>query len=138
MTTPFDRNRVSRRALLRAMAALASAAALPTLGTGRARAQMPDLPPNFGKGRSVAIIGAGVAGLTAGWLLAKNNFSVTIYEADIRYGGRSLTPRPILPAYKKWWFSKYNPDGLFPEMYVSSYKEDSRSPDPTLQVCRFE
>lgn len=138
MTTPFDRNRVSRRTLLRAMAALASAAALPALGTRRARADAPDLPANFGKGRTVAIIGAGVAGLTAGWKLANAGFNVTIYEADNRYGGRSLSPRPIRPEYRSWWFNKYNPDRLFPEMYVSEYKEDSRSPDPVPQVCRFD
>src|SRR5262245_14703304 len=94
MTTSFDRHRLSRRTLLRAMAALAGAAALPTLDTRRACAQMPDLPPDFGKGRTVAIIGAGVAGLTAGWKLANKGFSVTIYEGDSRYGGRSLTLRP--------------------------------------------
>ena len=138
MTTAFDRHRISRRTLLRAMAALAGAAALPTLDTRRARADMPDLPANFGKGRTVAIIGAGVAGLTAGWKLANAGFSVTIYEGNSRYGGRSLTPRPIRPEYRKWWFDKYNPDRLFPEMYVSEYKEDSRSPDPVPQICRFD
>src|SRR5215469_18958640 len=125
MTITFDRHRISRRTLLRAMAALAGAAALPTLGTRRARAEMPDLPANFGKGRTVAIIGAGVAGLTAGWKLANAGFNVTIYEGDSRYGGRSLTPRPMRAEYRKWWFDKYNPDGLFPEKYVSEYKEDS-------------
>jgi monoamine oxidase len=120
------------------MAALAGAAALPTLDTRRARADMPDLPTNFGKGRTVTIIGAGVAGLTAGWKLANKGFSVTIYEGNSRYGGRSLTPRPIRDEYRKWWFDKYNPDRLFPEMYVSEYKEDWGSPDPVPQICRFD
>lgn len=71
-------------------------------------------------------------------ILARNGFKVTILEADNRYGGRSLTARPIRPAYRDWWFSKYNPNRLFEKMYVSEYREDDRSPDPSPQVCRFE
>ena len=112
---------VSRRFLMRAMSALAGAAALPPMLPRRAHAAMPDLPANFGKGRTVAIVGAGVAGLTAGWKLANAGFKVTIYEGDSRYGGRSLTPRPIRAEYRKWWFDKYNPERLFPNMYVSEY-----------------
>jgi monoamine oxidase len=106
---------------------------------------MPRLPPNFGNGRSVAVIGAGMAGLTAGWMLANAGFKVTIYEADSRYGGRSLTVRPDDSngqggRYKAWWFQKYNPERLFPAMYASRYKED-KAPDggsPNVeQVCRF-
>ena len=120
------------------MTALAGAAALPTLGARRALATMPDLPANFGKGRSIAIVGAGVAGLTAGWKLANAGFKVTIYEGDSRYGGRSLTPRPVRAAYRDWWFNKYNPERLFPNMYVSTYHEDERSPDPAPQICQFD
>jgi monoamine oxidase len=43
-------------------------------------------PSNF-KGR-VAIIGAGAAGLYAGYLLQKSNIDYTIYEASDRIGGR--------------------------------------------------
>src|SRR6266513_1015230 len=43
---------------------------------------------------AVAIIGAGPAGLTAGYLLAKNEVEVTILEADPVYvGGISRTAR---------------------------------------------
>src|SRR5437764_15494834 len=42
--------------------------------------------------KSVAIIGAGPAGLTAAYLLAKNNIPVTVLEADPQYvGGISKT-----------------------------------------------
>lgn len=136
--TQFDTHALSRRSLLRAMTALTGAVALPTLGPRRAHAAMPDLPANFGKGRSIAIVGAGVAGLTAGWKLANAGFKVTIYEGDSRYGGRSLTPRPVRGAYRDWWFNKYNPERLFPAMYVSEYHEDARSPDPAPQICRFD
>lgn len=135
----FEGGAVSRRFVLRALsAALASAAVPSPFGGGRVRASVPMLPPNFGRGRSVVIVGAGVAGLTSGMILSRHGFKVTILEADNRYGGRSLTPRPVQQAYRDWWFNKYNPQRLFPQMYVSEFREDLRSPDPALQVCRFE
>jgi len=135
----FSPKYVSRRGLLRSMTALAGLAAL-GLGTrpARAFAVPPVLPPDFGRGRTVAIVGAGVAGLTAGWMLANAGFAVTVYEADSRYGGRSLTPRPERPEYREWWFGKYNPGKLFPGMYVSEYHETGATPVPQTQVCRFD
>ena len=141
----LDPGRLSRRSLLRALAASAGAAALPPLGMRPARAETPDLPRNFGKGRTVAVVGAGMAGLTAGYRLAKAGFQVTIYEADRRYGGRSLTVRPDdrngqNGAYRRWWFNKYNPQALFPAMYVSRYQEDKAAPggSPNVeQICLF-
>lgn len=135
----YEPRRFSRRFLLQALAALTTTATFPALGTRRADAATPLLPPDIGRGRTVAIIGAGVAGLTAGWVLARHGFVVTIYEADNRYGGRSLTPRPVRKEYRDWWFAKYDPDRRFPQMYVSEYQEDpARSPDPLPQVCRFD
>ncbi|MGE0754012.1 MAG: flavin monoamine oxidase family protein [Alphaproteobacteria bacterium] len=40
---------------------------------------------------SVAVIGAGVAGLTAAYKLSKKGFAVTVYEASQRIGGRIYT-----------------------------------------------
>jgi len=134
----FDPKYISRRTLLRSMTALAGTAALMPWAVRRARAAVPDLPPNFGRGRTVAIIGAGVAGLTAGWKLANAGFAVTIYEADSRYGGRSLTPRPVRKKYREWWFDRYNPRRLFPQMYVSEYHETGDTPVPQTQVCEFD
>ncbi|MBO0661765.1 FAD-dependent oxidoreductase [Jiella sp. MQZ9-1] len=134
---------LNRRAMLHAMTALAGAAALspPLLGSRPARAAelppKPDLPKDFGKGKSVAILGAGVAGLTAAYTLAGFGFKVQVFEADSRYGGRSLTARPSNEDYKAWWFSKYDPDKLFPAMYVDRYQERPDSPAPDLQVCEF-
>jgi monoamine oxidase len=136
----LDPGRLSRRLLLRMMGALAGAAVLPPLGMRPAQAQMPDLPRDFGKGRTVAIVGAGVAGLTAGYVLARSGYQVTIYEAGRHYGGRSLTVRPDDAAYRRWWFNKYNPQPLFPAMYVSRYKEDKAAPGGTPnveQICEF-
>jgi monoamine oxidase len=50
------------------------------------------LPP-AGQPRNVAIVGAGVAGLVAGSLLAQAGNAVTIYEASNRVGGRIMTVR---------------------------------------------
>jgi monoamine oxidase len=137
----FDPRRLSRRSLLGAMAALAGTAALPR-GIGLAHAANFNLPTDCGRGRSVAIIGAGMAGLTAGWKLANSGFRVTIYEADSRYGGRSLTVRPDDDngqngAYRQWWLTKYNPENLFPAMYVSRYEEDRGPNREVQQICRF-
>jgi thioredoxin reductase len=43
---------------------------------------------NNGNGRRVAIVGAGVAGLTAAELLAKRGFNVSIYEKAAEVGGQ--------------------------------------------------
>jgi thioredoxin reductase len=48
-----------------------------------------------GNGRKVLIIGAGVAGLTAGELLAKRGFDVTVLEKEDEVGGQlNLAKRP--------------------------------------------
>ncbi len=41
--------------------------------------------------KKIAIVGAGVGGLTAGALLAKKGYSVTIFEKEKYVGGRALT-----------------------------------------------
>lgn len=46
---------------------------------------------NKTKSRSIAIIGAGIAGLTAGALLLKKGYRVTIYEKQNVLGGRALS-----------------------------------------------
>ena len=51
------------------------------------------LPPNEGKPKHVIVVGAGIAGLTAGLLLKQAGHKVTILEAQHRVGGRILTHR---------------------------------------------
>jgi len=139
----LSRRSLSRRALLRGAIALAGACAAPPLLTGYREAKAayrtsrPDLPPDFGGGRTVAIVGAGVTGLTAAYTLARAGFRVAVFEAEDRYGGRSLTPRPADEKYRDWWFSKYDPEKLFPRMYADRYRERPESPAPELQVCTF-
>ncbi len=74
---------LSRRKVLTGMAAIALAR--------QARADM--------AGKSVAVIGAGMAGLAAGGALARVGADVTIYEARGRIGGRVFTSTlwPDLP-----------------------------------------
>jgi monoamine oxidase len=53
----------------------------------------PDLPRSIGRGQSVVILGAGIAGMTAAYELSRAGYSVTLLEAKKRSGGRSLTVR---------------------------------------------
>jgi monoamine oxidase len=51
------------------------------------------LPQRSGSGRSVVILGAGIAGLVSAYELQRANYRVTILEARDRIGGRSWTIR---------------------------------------------
>jgi len=53
----------------------------------------PSLAPESGKGIRIVILGAGMAGLTAGYELRKAGYDVTILEARDRVGGRNWTIR---------------------------------------------
>jgi monoamine oxidase len=55
--------------------------------------ELPNLPPDFGKGKKVVILGAGIAGLVAAYELRKAGFTVTVLEARNRPGGRSWSVR---------------------------------------------
>ncbi|RZM25240.1 MAG: FAD-dependent oxidoreductase, partial [Sphingomonas sp.] len=67
--------------------------ALGIAGNVAAAAPMPDLPAGFGKGRSVIVLGAGIAGLVAAYELQQAGFDVTVLEARDRVGGRNWTVR---------------------------------------------
>src|SRR5882762_6073897 len=54
---------------------------------------LPQLAADFGKGKKVVILGAGIAGLVAAYELRKAGFTVTILEARNRPGGRSWSVR---------------------------------------------
>jgi monoamine oxidase len=51
------------------------------------------LPQTLGKGKSVVILGAGIAGLVSAWELSKAGYTCTILEARGRAGGRNWTIR---------------------------------------------
>jgi monoamine oxidase len=52
-----------------------------------------DWPPNVGAGKSVTILGAGIAGMTTALEMAKLGYSCTIIEARSSAGGRVRTVR---------------------------------------------
>jgi monoamine oxidase len=55
--------------------------------------ELPSLPADFGKGKKVVILGAGIAGLVSAYELRKAGFTVTVLEARNRPGGRSWSVR---------------------------------------------
>ena len=54
---------------------------------------LPQLAADFGKGKNVVILGAGIAGLVSAYELRKAGFACTILEARSRPGGRNWTVR---------------------------------------------
>lgn len=67
--------------------------ALGLLHAPPATAQQFGIPSAHGKNRSVVILGAGIAGLVAGYELKKAGWNVTVVEASRRVGGRAWTIR---------------------------------------------
>src|SRR4051812_22708567 len=52
-----------------------------------------ELPRSAGNGRSVVVLGAGIAGLVSAYELGRAGYRVTVLEARNRIGGRSWTIR---------------------------------------------
>jgi monoamine oxidase len=73
----------------------ATFAAMQALGlaSGAFARGLPALPPNFGRGVHVVVLGAGIAGLTSAYELEQAGFLVTLIEARDRVGGRAWTLR---------------------------------------------
>ena len=104
---------VGGTAMLRAMAALGIATTMSACGSSSAApvtAPVPPTPPpppppgatlaipgdwpvNIGVGKSVVILGAGIAGMTTAWEMKKLGYSCTILEAQASAGGRNKTIR---------------------------------------------
>ena len=91
---------ISRRTLVELIGQIGGAAAAYSalnmaglLATPTAHAAPPALKPGSGNGKRVAILGAGIAGLTAAYCLSKAGYQCTILEARARSGGRVWTIR---------------------------------------------
>lgn len=130
--TPFH---PTRRQMLALLAGSVASLHLP-LKPARADRSLDDaadlraLPSDLGAGRTVAVVGAGIAGLTTAWHLARAGFTVTVLEADGRYGGRSLTVRPTAPEYRRYFADRY---GITDATYVDRFAEV----DGPEQLCTF-
>jgi monoamine oxidase len=89
----------TRRAFIQRMAQVggysAAFSTMRTLGLTAASgiSTLPQLTADFGKGKKVVILGAGIAGLVAAYELRKAGFECTILEARNRPGGRNWTIR---------------------------------------------
>ena len=94
------RARVTRRGFLNlvgraggATALYETMAAMGLLPVPTAYAGPPELPHGSGSGTHVVILGAGIAGMTAAYELARAGYRCTILEARERTGGRNWTLR---------------------------------------------
>ena len=101
-----------------------------------------NLPPTTGAGKSVAVLGAGVAGLRAAWELAAAGFEVKVIEGAPYMGGRSQTLRPASEKYKTNWLARQN--GQFPESaYHTQLIQEHKNTKgniikTTVQTCEFQ
>lgn len=91
---------ITRRTLLEQIGAIAGSSAtylaMEALGLAvptPAGAENFMLPGSSGRGRSVVILGAGIAGLVSAYELKRAGYRVTVLEARDRIGGRSWTLR---------------------------------------------
>ena len=91
---------LTRRALLTQLGAVGGAGAvfmgMEALGLAHstpANAESFELPPGSGRGKSVVVLGAGIAGLVAAYELDRAGYAVTVLEARDRVGGRVWTVR---------------------------------------------
>jgi monoamine oxidase len=90
---------ISRRKFLHRVGAMggygAAYSAMMTLGLlpAPAKAAAPAIPADLGAGKSVLVLGAGIAGLVSAYELERAGFRVTVLEARDRVGGRNWTLR---------------------------------------------
>lgn len=78
-----EKGLVGRRAVLRLGAGLALSPLIPATGLAASA--------------RIAVVGAGLAGLTAAWRLEQSGHAVDVFEASTRLGGRCYTARGVFP-----------------------------------------
>lgn len=101
----------------------------------------------------VIVIGAGLSGLTCGYLLQKKGIHVTLLEANTRIGGRIKTRTGTTKATLEMgatWFSKLHPHlfQLLDELELSYFKQHTQGislfetmsfvPPQKFEISEFE
>lgn len=96
----FDPSDLSRREFLGRSALALAATALAACSDPTGPDETPGRLPDAGSPLRVAIVGAGVSGLVAGYELRRAGHDVQVFEARPRVGGRVLTLRePFAPGH---------------------------------------
>lgn len=83
---------VSRRHILKAGAIAGAGLLVPSWIAGCGRPS--DVPES--RKAKVVVVGAGIAGLHAAWLLKKQGINAEVYDAATRTGGRMMTARNVI------------------------------------------
>ena len=80
---------MNRREVLKAIGALTAFMYAPRLALGQAilPETFANINFNLNETRTIAIVGAGVAGLAAAYVAARAGFRVVVFERTDRYGG---------------------------------------------------
>ena len=90
------RRRFAQGAMAAAASAAAAGAMMPTAWAGAARLTRTALT-RMSRSGGVAVVGAGLAGLSCAFELARLGINATVYEADSRGGGRCWSLRNFFP-----------------------------------------
>lgn len=80
-----------------------------------AKSKSPDIFTVAGKHQRVAVIGAGICGLTAAFFLSQKQFNVTVYDKSDSIGG-SLKSHPDFPKFSEDISSKFISDRVVFEL----------------------
>ena len=80
--------------------------------------------------KRIAVIGSGISGLSAAWLLQEGGHSVTLYESEDYFGGHTLTDETLLGCPVDLGFQVFNRTtyGHF-EQFLESLGVDSEESD---------
>lgn len=93
-------------------------------------------------GKRVAIIGAGLAGMAAAWVLRKQGHACTVYEKEAMAGGklRSLPEKELPPAVLDTeiaWVTRLGIDFVYEtEMTAASLESIQASNDAVIVACK--
>ena len=91
--------------------------------------------------RSVAVVGSGVAGLSAAYLMHRNGRDVTLFEAGDAYGGHALTvdstagPVDLGFQVRRGWRPRSRGPNQIPQPSTLDARRDAFDPVSSLPPC---